>query len=220
MNCSPTTFSIAAVLSLSLLSACSSSDDSDPTAASQAPTTDTQTPPPGTNTQTPPATDAAPVTAERTGVLIDSAVAGISYKTASFSGTTGANGEFNYLAGETVTFSIGALTLPVVNADAMITPVDMGAGAQPGQTVVTNIARLLQSLDADGNPDNGIVIPAMAAQSAVAVDFFVTGAQFETNPSITSLVANSGSTNTVLISAEAANAHLAESLEIIEIPGS
>jgi len=51
-----------------------------------------------------------------TGVLSDSYVKGVSYTTSSNgSGTTGANGEFNYKSGDTVTFKIGEVTLGTVD---------------------------------------------------------------------------------------------------------
>jgi len=155
----------------------------------------------------------------RTGVFIDSPVSGMSYNTASLSGITNTKGEFSYRAGETITFSIGAMQLPGVGADAIITPVEMGEGALPSQTAVTNIARLLQSLDLDANPSNGIAIPEATALSAVAIDFFVTTEQFENNAAVINMVANSGSLNTTLISAEEANRHLAETLDDLGVPG-
>ena len=62
-----------------------------------------------------------------TGVFIDSAVTGITYSTASQSGTTNTSGEFTYIDGESVTFSIGSLNLPSVAAKSVVTPVDMSA---------------------------------------------------------------------------------------------
>jgi hypothetical protein len=46
-----------------------------------------------------------------TGVFIDSAVEGLQYETSTQSGTTNSLGEYDYLAGETVTFSIGGIVL-------------------------------------------------------------------------------------------------------------
>ena len=47
----------------------------------------------------------------QTGVLLDSAVAGIQYKTTTQQGVTNAQGEFKYLAGESVVFSMGGIVL-------------------------------------------------------------------------------------------------------------
>lgn len=91
------------------------------------------------------------------GIFTDSAVAGIRYQTAPSgqSGSTTELGEYEFVEGDSVTFSIGGITLPEVPASGRVTPADMDGGT-PNQ--VTNILRLLQSLDDDGNPDNGITI--------------------------------------------------------------
>ncbi len=142
------------------------------------------------------------------GVFEDSAVGGIQYDTATQSGITNDAGEFNYVAGEMVTFSIGDTALPPVAAAPLIRPEDIAAGTDDPTAVTTNIARLLQSLDEDGNPDNGISISAEAATAAIALDFSASVEDFANNPNVINLVANSGSSNTALISAEDALAHL------------
>lgn len=72
----------------------------------------------------------------------------------------------------------------------------------------------MQSLDKDGNPDNGIKIDSQAHQSAenMLIDF--EHANFVA--SINNLVANSGSLITSLVDKETAIAHLMSSLEIID----
>ncbi len=150
-----------------------------------------------------------------TGVFVDSAVEGVAFATETQSGTTNAAGEFSYLAGEQVTFSIGAAQLPAVAAAAQITPVDIAASSATPAAMTTNIARLLQSLDQDGNPDNGITISADAAISASQLNFDVSTTEFENNAEVINLVANSGSVTTALISADAANAHLNSTLGTI-----
>lgn len=147
-----------------------------------------------------------------TGVFVDSAVEGATYATATQSGTTNEQGQFNYIAGEEVIFSIGATQLPTVTAAAQVSPVDMAAGTADPSATTTNIARLLQSLDDDGNPDNGITIPASAAATAATINFNVSVTDFENDPAVINLVANSGSTTTALISAEAADQHLNDTL--------
>lgn len=144
-----------------------------------------------------------------TGVFLDSAVEGLAYATETQSGTTNAAGEFNYLAGEQVIFSIGAAQFPGVAAALQVTPVDIGASSATPEAMTTNIARFLQSLDLDGNPNNGITISADAATNSVSqLNFDVSITDFEDNPEVINLVANSGSVNTSLISAEDANSHL------------
>ena len=119
-----------------------------------------------------------------TGVFIDSAVQGLEFETATQSGTTNATGEFQYLSGEIITFSIGTMVLPSATGAEMITPIELAAGTTDSEATATNIARLLQSLDEDGDPTNGIVIPAGAADIAVPIDFDVSITDFENNPDV------------------------------------
>ncbi|MBJ6137061.1 hypothetical protein [Marinobacter litoralis] len=135
----------------------------------------------GGSSSTPP-----PAGENETGVFVDSAVAGINYAT-SPSGQTGQTnnlGEYEYQSGDTVTFSVGGINLPPVTATGRITPADMGGGTanwNEDQTVV-NILRLLQTLDDDGYPDNGInITPAVhTALKDVALDPSVSESDFET----------------------------------------
>ena len=148
----------------------------------------------------------------KTGLFLDSAVEGIAYATETQSGTTNAEGEFNYIAGEQVTFSIGATEFPAVTASDHVTPVDIAASSATPQAMVTNIARLLQSLDVDGNPDNGITIPAAASVSATALNFDVSTSEFENNPAVVTMVEDSGTGNGGLNTSEAALSHLSDTL--------
>lgn len=93
-----------------------------------------------------------------TGVFVDSAVEGLNYKTDTLSGITGPNGEFQYKTGETVTFSIGDVVIGSVVGDAIISPLHLGTIFNEADPATINISRLLQSLDSDGNLDNGIQI--------------------------------------------------------------
>ena len=99
-------------------------------------------------------------------------VGNLAYKTATQAGYTNNQGQFTYKVGETVTFSIGQMTLPPVVASAYVSPRDFGADV--GRSVVvdgiemdvlditdataTNITRLLITLDVDGNPENGLLL--------------------------------------------------------------
>ena len=97
-----------------------------------------------------------------TGVLAGP-IAGLRYQTPSCAGVTDADGAFRYRAGERVAFLIGesalgyALGAPRLTLADIVTRVDgeihklMDAG-------LTNVARLLCTLDRDGNLDNGIEI--------------------------------------------------------------
>jgi hypothetical protein len=154
-----------------------------------------------------------PVATPLVGVLIDSPVAGISYRTPTQSGTTNAAGQFNYLAGESVTFSLGSVQFPPVPANATVTALDIARTVDPNNQLAVNILVLLQSLDSDGNPANGITIPATAAAAATAaIDFDVAPTAFALSPAVLNLVANSGSSNRTPVTVEAALAHFQATL--------
>jgi hypothetical protein len=144
-----------------------------------------------------------------TGVFADSVVAGIGYRTATQEGVTNAAGEFEYVDGETVVFFIGDLELPAVAASALVTPLDVFATDDFADRRVVNLARLLQSVDQDGNPDNGIAIAATAAVAATGfmLDFDVTTDDFAANVNVINFVSAAGGTGT-LVSAVDALAHL------------
>ncbi len=93
-----------------------------------------------------------------TGYFIDAPVAGLSYATTSGNvGTTDAFGKFFYRNGDSVKFMIGKLALgeTIPEADGLVTPKTLTAD----ENLQTLILQLLQSLDLDNNPTNGIVIP-------------------------------------------------------------
>ncbi|UGA57148.1 adhesin [Vibrio sp. VB16] len=113
-----------------------------------------------------------------TGVFVDSPVGGISYRTETKAGTTNELGEYDYVDGETVTFFINDLEFPPVLASGIITPMDMSD--EP--TTQTNILQLLQTLDKDGNPENGITIDdAATAAFADASGLDITSTSFDTD---------------------------------------
>lgn len=116
--------------------------------------------------------ESAPTPTVRTGTFVDSPVAGLAFSTPSRNGVTNSQGEFQYLEGEQVTFSIGNTTLGVATGAETVTPFSL-LGIAPlkkeariiasfNQDTVSsferalNIAMLLQNLDQDGIPENGI----------------------------------------------------------------
>ena len=117
-----------------------------------------------------------------TGRFVDSPVQGLSFSTPSQSGETNANGEFTYQAGEMVTFAIGNLQLPAVKAQQTVTPLDLFGASSPYNPAVVNLARLLQSLDADSVAENGIALsipdtlPASVSdwRDSAAIDAYLT----------------------------------------------
>jgi hypothetical protein len=99
----------------------------------------------------------------KTGAFIDSAVQGLSYSTATQSGLTNAAGEFKYRDGEVVTFKIGNIEIGSAFGAEYLSPLDITNSYLPVDTEASNVARLLQTLDTDSNPDNGITLPATIA---------------------------------------------------------
>lgn len=157
------------------------------------------------NTVTPDASDDL-----QTGRFVDSAVAGLAYSTLTQSGVTDTDGMFSYRAGETVTFSIGDVDLPATPGADIITPLSVFSTDDITDTRVMNLSRLLQTLDVDGNPVNGITLSDSAAASATGLSIDFAADDFESQ--VVNLVANSGSTNTALVNSIEALDHLQETL--------
>lgn len=100
----------------------------------------------------------------RTGQLGSLPVAGLGYQSETGSGTTNARGEFRYLPGEAVTFHIGDLTLGTAEGAETLDLTDFSEHADDlTDPLVTNLAILLQTLDHDGDLNNGIHISEAAA---------------------------------------------------------
>ncbi len=101
-----------------------------------------------------------------TGYYLDSAVTGVSYKCGTKEGKTGLNGEFTFEKGASCTFTFAGITLREVIADLL---------KDDKVTIIEDdikVATFLQTLDKDGDPSNGITIPAeiIAAMSAANID--------------------------------------------------
>lgn len=89
----------------------------------------------------------------KVGVFFDSPIQNISYTTSSGQiGQTNQKGEYFYQSGDEVEFFIGTLSLGKVAAKEFVTVYDMDNTAQ--------VAMILQALDSDKNPENGINISA------------------------------------------------------------
>lgn len=154
--------------------------------------------------------------AKNAGVFLDSPIANISYKTATQSGKTNAKGEFGYNDGESVTFSIGSVTFPAVSAKETVTPLDIFDTTDISNAKVVNAIRLIQSLDKDANPDNGIQITDTAKTAATkALDFELSETDFASAPAVLSLVQAGGQDTKTdeLITKEKALLHFQNSLK-------
>ena len=89
-----------------------------------------------------------------TGQFIDDQVQGISYTCSTgLSGVTSSTGQFVCYEYDNVTFSLGGVTLGTIPAlNTLVTPFTL---FQNDFDAAINLARLLQSIDADNDPDNG-----------------------------------------------------------------
>lgn len=149
------------------------------------------------------------------GVLLDSPVANIKYTTATQSGFTDSEGQYQYIPGETITFSIGGIELPSISASGLITPLTIFDTADVNDARVSNLLRLLQTLDTDGNPDNGIVISEVAHSASADLSLDFSSDSFDTD--VETLVSNSGSVNSALVEAGTAIDHFNSTLSSITL---
>lgn len=94
----------------------------------------------------------------KTGHFIDSPVAGLSVQTPTYEGITGEDAAFDYFPGEAVDISLGSILLGTAVADQKISPLDIFPMADTTNVEVGNMASLLQSLDSDAKPQDGISI--------------------------------------------------------------
>ena len=86
-----------------------------------------------------------------TAYYLDSAVAGINYKCGDQEGLTGTDGSFTFEEGKECTFYLGSIKLRDIDKSKLTD------GAKIVEEDI-KIATLLQTLDADGKPENGITI--------------------------------------------------------------
>jgi hypothetical protein len=153
----------------------------------------------------------------RTGTFIDAPVEGIEYLTInpdvnmpSLSGLTGAGGTFEYRRGESIIFFIGAIVLGSATAKAVMTPADLVPtrliqDRQAREDYLLNLIRLLQTLDADGVPDNGIrLLPAAITTEPVSdIDFAASIANFEGNLDLQTYIGQATNVSSLIDSATA-----------------
>ena len=103
-------------------------------------------------------------TGAATGILVDSAVSGVSYSASSGkSGLTNDKGIFNFNHGDKIEFKLGGLTLGNIPGSQIVTPIELANGSD---NKLQNLLILLQSLDSDSDLSNGI---AISSETATAV---------------------------------------------------
>ncbi len=118
------------------------------------------------------------ITPTLTSTIIDAAIIGMYYETASgITGTTNSDGGFSYINGDIVTFKLGSMTLGVFDTSEMANDGQLFlqdlAGVERtnlSDQYVINLAILLQSIDENGIAADGLVITA-AMHAAFADDY-------------------------------------------------
>ena len=108
----------------------------------------------------------SPTSTVKEAQLVDSAIQGVDYTTNSLSGITDESGTFQYNSTDTtITFKVGSLTLAdfnlsKLNSDNKLLPADIFDVNRTNTTDANllKFIRVVQSLDNDNNPDNGILI--------------------------------------------------------------
>ncbi len=147
------------------------------------------------------------------GAFVDSAVAGLRYVGPNHSGTTNAAGEYDYEPGDEVCFFVDDVPLGCPEGKGVVTPIDLFEDAEADDDQVLNVVRLLLSLDADGDPDNGIDVSDVETDETHAgIDFDQSEMDFANNGLVDDLVTNEGHDGTLPTAAEA-ESHFEESLE-------
>ena len=130
----------------------------------------------------------------RTGVFY--LVEGLSYQAQTLDGITNNKGEFRYRPSEDVTFSIGGFILGSAPGaqrltSAHLVPSVYGDVTKIKEPKATNLARFVQSLDEDGNVENGITITAQTREVVTQynrkIDFAKSETAFSEEPNVVAL---------------------------------
>ncbi|MCD6654285.1 MAG: choice-of-anchor O protein [Sulfurovum sp.] len=153
------------------------------------------------------------------GIFIDSEVQGLDYdaQPSRLRGQTDADGHYDFVAGDTVKFSLGCIELGYIQGSTQaVSPVDFFEDATSSDTRVVNIARTLQSLDTDGQAGNGITITSEAIsllEQEVGCDADLSTYTTENlTAALTAVVEDTNVTEDRVISEEVAVNHLDASL--------
>lgn len=119
----------------------------------------------------------------QSGQFKDSNVQGLTYTIDGESSLTAADGSFDYASGDSITFSIGNVTLGTVSGDEIITLVQLIQNGATNQDAVINRARLLQYLDDNQDTSDGISIPEALRDAAAdwTLTDFSDNAAFDTD---------------------------------------
>ncbi len=152
-----------------------------------------------------------------TGQFVDGNVSNIAYETSSGrKGRTDLQGAFSYVEGDTVKFMIGKLAIGEGKAGPLVTPMTLVAGSTlTSDAGVVKILQLLQTLDTDGNPGNGI---QLAEDLHTRLQLLADSTELKKVTDLTTEVINKayGTTKPALVTPDAAIKHFSDTLAAIE----
>lgn len=143
-----------------------------------------------------------------TAVFLDSVVDGLDYRCNDYTGVTNAKGEFLFDDGDDCTFTLGNQRLGSVVLKAgssLVTPYTL-AGDDKEKAI--RIAALLQTLDSDSNPENGITLDKEQVEKLGIIEL---GSDEAFNTSLIEGLKTAGLVKTV-VSLAAAKDHLSATL--------
>ncbi len=193
------------LLSLSIvLAACGGSSSPSPTSPAPSPT-------PLPSPSPTPAPSPSPTPMGTSQSLSKPAIEGLRFEAVTVSGETDTQGRFTQPENETVRFYIGDLDLGDSANPEPLSVFTLSDTAYLTQPALINRARLLYSLDIDDDPTNGIQIHEDAHTMAQGVSVDFSSPSFDDD--VANLVANSGSSRGVLLSAEAVRDFLLDELD-------
>jgi hypothetical protein len=147
------------------------------------------------------------------GVFLDSPVSGLRYATPTQHGLTDSDGTFYYKEGESVIFSIGELVFTEVEGAATLTPLELAQVDDIEDEKAVNLLRLLQTVDDDQDPENGITIPASAHESVTVPQFRFDGS-LDVEEFLDNIVAQIHDDGRELVNEEDAVDHLINTLSV------
>lgn len=114
------------------------------------------------------------------GLIVDASIVGLRYISISPSGKvkrgiTSSKGEFEYFVDGTTTFLVGDIEIGTVKPSKLVAITTI----VENDIEKENIARFLQTIDSDNNPDNGINISSILDENAKNITSFDFGSNFE-----------------------------------------
>jgi hypothetical protein len=158
------------------------------------------------------------------GQLMDAAVQGIGYSSASHSGRTDATGAFTYNQGEMVAFHIGGIDIGMTQGRKILTPVSLVSGAvdETNPTVI-NIVRFLLTIDNEPLNSDKIVITdeVYIAAQLMSINFMQLESDFENDPDVLAAVSTltmatpTGPGLRSLVGSSTAQSHLNQTLRTL-----